>query len=435
MGGNEIVPAGETRPQQDAEADDFDDGYSGGTTCYLPNMWVFNPFIGIANVGDNNEWVKGVHSPTTEMGAYESLWMSPSASFRGLANVLGAEYETLPSDFVETSVIFDMYQEIIERFGDALLKGLQYVVRRDPRYPIRMLDAKDRVQMFYYTGYIDRLYTRCVSVIGSRNASREGQRRAARLTRKLVESGFTIVSGLSAGIDTVAARTALDCGGKVVAVIGTPITEYSPKENKELQEEISKKHLLISQVPMMRYSLQTKKENRMFFRERDMTMSALSEASLIIEAGNGSEALRQARAAFYQKRKVLVHDSCFKDAKLTWPARFEKRGAIRIRSSRDLVKELAAPPPHISVDSSVPFQQEDESDNDHAERIAAYFDSGAMPGYPPAAAEDLQQNGSSIGKYWRFIHQATRHFSFLEWLGSRRDGGEILEVPESLPSE
>ncbi len=435
MSGNNIAPAGETMPQQESEADDFRDGSSGCGIISMPGMWMLNPFIGIANMGDDNKWIKGVHAPMAEMGAYESLWMSPNASFRGLAEVLGAKYETLPSDFVESEIAFDMTRKVAEHFEDSILQGLQFVVRRDPRYPIRMLDAKHRVQMFYYMGHFLHLRTRCVSVIGSTNASSEAKGRATRLTQKLVEDGFTIVSGLSRGIDTVAAQTALDCGGKIIAVIGTPITECIPEENKEMQEEISNKHLLISLAPMMRYSVQTRKENRMFSRECYATMSALSEASLIVEASSGSGALSQARAAFYQKRKVLVHDSCFKNARLAWPAQFERRGAIRFRSSRDLVKKLAAPPPHMSMDFSIPLRREGETDNDYAERIATCFDTGAMPGYPSTAADSQQQTGSSIGKYWRFMNEAHKHLNFLDWIESRHEGGEVLDIPESLPSE
>ncbi len=435
MSNNKIVPAGETMPQQEAKADDFREDGPGSCTLFVENAYVVNTIIGIANVDKGNDWIYSVHSPAQEMGAYESLWMSPSASFRGLAEVLGAEYETLPSKFVDTDIAIDMAEEVYRQFDKANVHGVEIVARRDPRYPIRMLDAKHRVQLFYYMGDARHLNTRCVSVIGSKNASPEGKRRAARLTRTLVESGFTIISGLSRGIETVAAKTALDCGGKVIAVLGTPITECNPEENKKLQEEVSMKHLLISQVPMMRYSMQTEKENRMFFRERYATMSALSEALLIVEVGGGSDVLSQARAAFYQKRKVLMHNSCFKDTRLTWPTQFEKRGAIRIRSSRGLVKVLAAPPPHISKEFSVPLRQEGETEEDHVQRMCDCVDSGAVPGYAPATAVDRQQSGSSVGKYWRLMNKVNRQFNFLDWFESRRKGGEVLEVPESLPPE
>ncbi len=435
MSSTKIAPAGETMPQQDAEADDFWEGDSGCYTVSVPNMFILNPLIGIAKADELNGWFYAMHMPIFEMGAYESLWMSPDASFRSIAKAIGGKYENLPSHFVDSAIAHEVSQEVAEHFGGDFVMGMGIMARRDPLYPIRMLDAKHRVQMFYWAGDIGHLYTRCVSVTGTRNASREGKRRTVRLTRKLVENGFTIVSGLSRGIDTIAAQAALNCGGKVIAVIGTPLTECIPKENRMLQEKISKGHLLISQVPMMRYSMQTKKENQMFFRERDATVSALSEASLIVEAGNRSDALRQARAAFYQKRKVLIHDSCFKDSRLTWPAEFEKRGAIRIRSSRDLAEELATPPPHISMDASIPLGHEDETDSDYAERIGAYADSGAIPGYAPAAPEDQQQSGGGVGKYWRFMNEANRCLNGIEWYKSRRKGGEILDIPESLPPE
>lgn len=71
-----------------------------------------------------------------------------------------------------------------------------------------------------------------------------------------MQDGFTIVSGLARGVDTVAHETAIQNGGNTIAVIGTPITEYYPPENKALQDLIADKFLLLSQVPIWRYAQQ-----------------------------------------------------------------------------------------------------------------------------------------------------------------------------------
>ncbi len=317
----------------------------GADVYTVQNTFVRNPII------EKTHPIDCVHVPWLEAGAYESLWLQPNASFAKMSKLLGAEYKTLPLKHVEWDVAEQAMYKIYDHFDNAKVHGVEIVVRRDHRYPARLLDAKHPIQLFYYQGVLENLYTRCVAVIGSRNPSREGIKRAVRIARELAKSGFTVVSGLAKGIDTAALESAMDCGGKVIAVIGTPLTSVYPKENRDLQVRISKEHLLISQVPLLLYETQTYKENRMFFPERNATMSALSEASLIVEAGNKSGALTQARHAFYQKRKVLVLDSCFKDSSLIWPAKLEAQGAIRIRSSDDLIKALGVLPLYSPEDA------------------------------------------------------------------------------------
>jgi DNA processing protein len=78
-----------------------------------------------------------------------------------------------------------------------------------------------------------------------------------------------------------------------------------------------------------------------FFPERNITMSALTEATIIVEAGHASGTLIQARAALKQNRKLLILESCFQDASLTWPSYYEKRGAIRVKDYREIARHLA----------------------------------------------------------------------------------------------
>jgi DNA processing protein len=117
-----------------------------------------------------------------------------------------------------------------------------------------------------------------------------------------------------------------------------------PTDNRELQQRIAKDYLLISQVPVVRSSHQGPKQNRTFFPERNITMSALTEATVIVEAGETSGTLTQARAALKQGRKLFILDSCFRRPGLTWPARFAEQGAIQVRDYEDIKQHLAAQP-------------------------------------------------------------------------------------------
>ena len=70
-------------------------------------------------------------------------------------------------------------------------------------------------------------------------------------------------------------------------------------------------------------------------------MSALTEGTIIVEAGETSGTLIQARAALHQGRKLFILDSCFERTDISWPAKFEKQGAVRVREPDDIWRNLA----------------------------------------------------------------------------------------------
>ena len=158
---------------------------------------------------------------------------------------------------------------------------------------------------------------------------------------KLVNDDFTVVSGLAAGIDRAAHETAIERNGRTIAVIGTPLSQVYPKEHTTLQRRIAQQFLLVSPVPVKRYESQTYRGNRLFFPERNVVMSALTEATIIVEAGETSGTLIQARAALRQGRKLFILDSCFRNPHLTWPARLATRGAIRVAEYDDIRRSLS----------------------------------------------------------------------------------------------
>jgi DNA processing protein len=69
-------------------------------------------------------------------------------------------------------------------------------------------------------------------------------------------------------------------------------------------------------------------------------MSALTEATIIVEASDTSGSLTQARAALHQGRKLFILDSCFARKDLKWPTTYERRGAVRVREAEDIWKAL-----------------------------------------------------------------------------------------------
>jgi DNA processing protein len=278
-------------------------------------------------------------SPRSEMGAYEALWLESGASFKSIAAKFAADPTALPSDFVEPSRADRCAADVMKMLKAAGVDRFGVRVNHAGDYPKRLRDARHPIELLYYQGAWELTETRCVAIVGSRSASDDGVKRAQRLARELVERDFTVVSGLAAGIDTAAHTAAMD-RGRTIAVIGTPLGAYYPPQNRELQDKIAREYLLISQVPVLRYHKQAVPQNRLFFPERNVTMSALTDATIIVEASETSGTLTQARAALHQKRKLLILESCFQRKDITWPATFERRGAIRVRDADDIWKAL-----------------------------------------------------------------------------------------------
>jgi DNA processing protein len=168
----------------------------------------------------------------------------------------------------------------------------------------------------FCAGDIALLGRPCVSIVGTREATFEGQARASRLAKELVAAGIVIMSGLARGIDGAAHRSAIQHGGRTVAVIGTPIAKAYPPEHAALQTEIWKEHLLVSPF---RPGAVVKPGN---FPRRNRVMAALSDATVIIEASEGSGTLHQAAECQRLSRWLFITQAVANDSRLEWPKRF-----------------------------------------------------------------------------------------------------------------
>ncbi|WNG24123.1 DNA processing protein DprA [Cystobacter fuscus] len=181
----------------------------------------------------------------------------------------------------------------------------------------------------FYSGDLGLVRRPCVAIVGTRAVSSQGAARARRLARELVKAGVVVVSGLAKGVDTEALSAAIEAGGQVVAVIGTPLDQAYPAENKRLQETIYREHLLVSQFP---WGSRTHQGN---FPARNRTMAAISDATVIIEAGETSGTLHQAVACNRMGRWLFIARSVAENPQLTWPASFLGQPRTRVLSDTD----------------------------------------------------------------------------------------------------
>lgn len=191
-----------------------------------------------------------------------------------------------------------------------------------------------------------------VSVVGSRRATQDGLRRAAKLSALIAREGGVVVSGLADGVDGVAHRAAIDAGGRTIAVIGTTLGRCYPRAHASLQMEIYADHLLVSQFEPGRPTYPSG------FPKRNRLMALLSHASVVIEAGDSSGTLSQAAETVRLGRPLFILRSVLERRDLQWPHRFLGQGALILDDFEQLRSTLVErarreqPVPRTSVEPS-----------------------------------------------------------------------------------
>src|SRR5712664_3096731 len=173
-----------------------------------------------------------------------------------------------------------------------------------------------------------------VAIIGSRKASAKGLSTAAHIASVLSKKGVVVVSGLAEGIDTAAHQTAIEEGGRTIAVLGTPLNRVYPQKNSQLQSQIMTNHLVVSQF---RIGSPIQRKN---FVMRNRTMALISNASIIVEAGETSGSLHQGWEALRLGRPLFIWKSIVGNSSLNWPKRMMRFGAIELTDPKRVLEVL-----------------------------------------------------------------------------------------------
>jgi len=205
---------------------------------------------------------------------------------------------------------------------------------RDVFGALSSVEEKNAPVTLFARGDISLLQTGLrICVIGTRKPSLAGQSAAQQYAGFLARNGVTVVSGLAMGIDTISHRTAIEVGGRTIAVLGTPLDQVSPRSNTELQREIGSRHLLVSQFAL------GSTVTRSNFPQRNRTMALLSDGTIIIEAGEGSGTLHQGWEALRLGRPLFILSSVVSSG-LEWPAKMLDYGAMTLSDPAELYEAL-----------------------------------------------------------------------------------------------
>jgi DNA processing protein len=180
-------------------------------------------------------------------------------------------------------------------------RELSLVTPDDPAFPPSLRQAYDAPLLLYVWGKLEERDRHAIGVVGTRRITHYGREATKKLSYQLSHAGFTIISGLARGVDTVAHEAALAAGGRTVAVLGSGLAKLFPAENLGLAEKIASGHgAVVSEFPLHT------PPDKQTFPQRNRIVAAWSEALLVTECPLRSGSLITANLASDYGRQVYA---------------------------------------------------------------------------------------------------------------------------------
>lgn len=220
----------------------------------------------------------------------------------------------------------------LERLHRAGVRALDW---NDPGYPrlLREIDAAPPV--LFVRGTLREEDHRALAVVGTRRATAYGRQAALQFARELAQRGYTVVSGLARGIDTIAHLASLEAGGRTIAVLGSGLDIIYPAENAKLAARIAEQGALVSEYPLGTKPAATN------FPQRNRIISGLSRGVLVVEGDRTSGALLTLAYALNQNRETFAVPGSIFSSLSDGPNQFIKRGLAKLVTSvEDLLEEV-----------------------------------------------------------------------------------------------
>ncbi len=245
--------------------------------------------------------IKGIGSVSLKkiyqhFGSLQTAWDSPAIAF---SEIEGLDRRVARA--IQRQRAKDYPEQLLARHRE---NNPLFWTPADTAYPRLLLEIPSPPALLYYLGQVDLAENEgskpSIGIVGTRNPTEYGKRWTVELVRALVSHGFSIVSGMAAGIDTVAHRACLEANGRTIAVLGTGVDTVYPYSNLGLYRQLQERGAIFSEYPA-----QTQPD-RGHFPARNRIIAGLCRAVVIIEAPQRSGALITARFANDFGRDVYV---------------------------------------------------------------------------------------------------------------------------------
>jgi DNA processing protein len=266
-----------------------------------------------------------VRSLLAAFGDLETAWKASPQDLRaaGLGPKLVEELLK-----VRASVSLGKICERIENLG------IQVFTWDDTGYPSRLKEIDQPPPVLFLLGELLAEDEWAVAVVGTRRVTAYGRQVAEEIAGTLARQGVTVVSGLARGVDAIAHSTALQCGGRTLAVLGNGVDRIYPPENRQLGERITRCGALISD-----YAPGTPPDGANF-PPRNRIISGLSQSVVVVEAGERSGALITAKFAVDQGREVFAVPGNISAPQSVGTNRLIQQGARPLLDVREVLESL-----------------------------------------------------------------------------------------------
>lgn len=288
-----------------------------------------------------------LHSETTALVALLRTGKRGWAHYAELVDEAGSAVAVLERELAggaEAPTLFEDEEErpdleaISAEISSWQAEGMSLLTMLHPEYPENLRSVHDRPPFVFVAGHLEPRDARSVAIVGTRRATDRGLKTARATAAHLVDCDYTVVSGLAAGIDAAAHTSALERGGRTVAVIGTGLRKSYPPTNANLQREISERCAVLSQF------WPDSPPSRRSFPMRNAVMSGFALATVVVEASQTSGARMQARLALGHARPVFLYAPLLEH---DWARDFAERPGVHVVTQPEevsqVVEQLTAP--------------------------------------------------------------------------------------------
>lgn len=206
----------------------------------------------------------------------------------------------------------------------------QYITIEDSAYPEQLKHVPTPPLVLFYKGDLAFLERKMLAVVGARDASRYGYLVLQALIPELIKRDFVIVSGLAKGIDSFAHQFAISNQGKTVGIVGTGLNICYPKGSGNLQIEMSRHHLIVSEYP------NGTTPAKFHFPMRNRIIAGLSSGVLVVEAKKRSGSLITAQQALDYGKEVFVVPGSILDGRSSGCHQLIQDGAVCVEKAQDI---------------------------------------------------------------------------------------------------
>lgn len=248
-----------------------------------------------------------------------ALQMTPGIGVKGVVHLLEqfgdarSIFAATAEELIEKAELRpDTAQGILRRKGFAAAEkeldhcrrhGIRAVASTDPEYPALLRETPDYPHVLYVKGDEAILSGRCLSIVGTREATPYGQTMCNRLVEGLAERvpGLVVVSGLAFGIDLAAHRAAMTAGTPTVAVLANPLPGVTPAQHTDAAREIlDRGGALVTELHSQ------SKQNGTFYLARNRIIAGLSAGCIVVESPDTGGSLYTAHCADSYHRTVMA---------------------------------------------------------------------------------------------------------------------------------